>query len=120
MRLLYVVQRYGPSIAGGAEQHCREIAERMSARGHEVQVATTCAESYVDWANVYPRGVSDVNGIAYIDSGVGAAPEPGLLGIGPAREGQPNDSADRGAARVDAHARSPRSRAPPLVAPARP
>ncbi len=64
MRLVYVVQRYGPSIAGGAEQHCREIAERMSARGHDVQVATTCAESYVDWANVYPRGLSDVNGIA--------------------------------------------------------
>ena len=30
MRLLYVVQRYGETIAGGAEQHCREIAERMA------------------------------------------------------------------------------------------
>ena len=63
MRLLYVVQRYGASIAGGAEQYCREVAERMTARGHDVQVATTCAESYVDWANAYPRGVSEVNGI---------------------------------------------------------
>ena len=30
MRLLYVVQRYGETIAGGAEQHCREMAERMA------------------------------------------------------------------------------------------
>ena len=34
MRLLYVVQRYGETIAGGAEQHCREMAERMAQRGH--------------------------------------------------------------------------------------
>src|SRR4029079_6264066 len=27
-------------------------------------VPRTCCESYVDWANVYPRGLSDVNGIA--------------------------------------------------------
>ena len=30
MRILYVVQRYGETIAGGAEQHCREMAERMA------------------------------------------------------------------------------------------
>ena len=38
MRLLYVVQRYGETIAGGAEQHCREMAERMARRGHHVEV----------------------------------------------------------------------------------
>jgi glycosyltransferase involved in cell wall biosynthesis len=63
MRLLYVVQRYGASIAGGAEQHCREMAERMAARGHHVEVATTCAQSYVDWANAYPPGRSELNGV---------------------------------------------------------
>ena len=45
MRICYVVQRYGRMIAGGAEQHCREMAERMAARGHDVEVATTCATS---------------------------------------------------------------------------
>ena len=63
MRLLYVVQRYGESIAGGAEQHCREMAERMARRGHTVEVATTCAQSYVDWANAYEPGVSEIAGV---------------------------------------------------------
>ena len=63
MRLLYVVQRYGETIAGGAEQHCREIAERMAQRGHTVEVATTCAESYLDWANVYEPGRSEIRGV---------------------------------------------------------
>jgi glycosyltransferase involved in cell wall biosynthesis len=63
MRILYVVQRYGETIAGGAEQHCREIAERMARRGHQVEVATTCAQSYVDWADAYPPGRSSVNGV---------------------------------------------------------
>jgi glycosyltransferase involved in cell wall biosynthesis len=60
MRLLYVVQRYGESIAGGAEQHCREMAERMAQRGHHVEVATTCAQSYVDWADAYEPGRSTI------------------------------------------------------------
>jgi glycosyltransferase involved in cell wall biosynthesis len=63
MRLLYVVQRYGDEIAGGAEQHCREVAERMAARGHHVEVATTCAKSYVDWADEYEPGLSVSNGV---------------------------------------------------------
>ncbi len=63
MRLLYVVQRYGDSIAGGAEQYCRELAERMSARGHHVEVATTCARSYVDWADAYEPGRSASSGV---------------------------------------------------------
>lgn len=63
MRLLYVVQRYGETIAGGAEQHCREMAERMAARGHHVEVATTCAKSYVDWADFYEPGRSTIAGV---------------------------------------------------------
>jgi len=63
MRLLYVVQRYGDTIAGGAEQHCREMAERMARRGHHVEVATTCAQSYVDWADAYEPGRSTVGGV---------------------------------------------------------
>ncbi|HTL83604.1 MAG TPA: glycosyltransferase family 4 protein [Acidimicrobiia bacterium] len=63
MRICYVVQRYGRLIAGGAEQHCREMAERMAARGHHVEVATTCAESYVDWANAFEPGTSEIAGV---------------------------------------------------------
>ena len=63
MRLLFVVQRYGREIAGGAEQHCREFATRLAQRGHTVEVVTTCARSYVDWANAYDPGSSQVDGV---------------------------------------------------------
>ncbi len=64
MRLLYVVQRYGHEVAGGAELHCRQFATRMALRGHQVGVVTTCAQSYVDWANVYPPGTAEVDGVS--------------------------------------------------------
>ena len=64
MRLLYVVQRYGHEVAGGAELHCRQFATRLAGRGHEVEVLTSCAVSYVDWANEYAPGTTDVDGVA--------------------------------------------------------
>ena len=63
MRLLYVVQRYGPEVAGGAETHCRYFATRLAARGHDVEVLTTCAASHSGWANVYPEGDSEIDGV---------------------------------------------------------
>src|SRR5438046_911104 len=56
MELLFVVQRYGREVAGGAEQFCREYATRLVGRGHGVEVLTSCAVSYVDWANAFPAG----------------------------------------------------------------
>ena len=64
MRLLFVVQRYGEDVAGGAERACREYASRLAARGHEVSVATSRARSYVDWANEYPEGVTELDGVS--------------------------------------------------------
>ena len=58
MRVLYVVPRYGPLAAGGAEGACRSFATRMAARGHEVEVVTSCATSYLDWANVLEPGAA--------------------------------------------------------------
>lgn len=63
MRLLFVVQRYGREVAGGAELHCRQFATRMAERGHQVEVVTTSAQSYVDWANVYPPGSEELDGV---------------------------------------------------------
>lgn len=63
MRLLFVVQRYGPEIAGGAELTCRQFATRLARRGHDVEVLTSCAVSYVDWANVYSSGAEEVDGV---------------------------------------------------------
>ena len=38
LKLAFVVQRYGADIAGGSEAHCRELAERLSAR-HDITVS---------------------------------------------------------------------------------
>lgn len=63
MRLLYVTQRYGREVAGGAELHCRQFATHLAARGHDVGVVTTCARDYVTWANEYPAGTTDIDGV---------------------------------------------------------
>jgi glycosyltransferase involved in cell wall biosynthesis len=63
MRLLFVVQRYGVEVPGGAELAGREFASRLAARGHDVEVLTSCAVSYVDWANVYPPGTQELDGV---------------------------------------------------------
>lgn len=61
-RLAFVVQRYGLEIAGGAEYHCRLIAELL--RDHaDVCVFTTCALDYVEWKNHYPEGDTVLNGV---------------------------------------------------------
>ena len=62
VKLAVVVQRYGADINGGAEQHARYIAERLS-RHASVEVVTTCARDYVTWKNELPAGVEQVNGI---------------------------------------------------------
>ncbi len=62
MRLAFVIQRYGLEVNGGAELHCRWLAERL-ARRHEVEVFATCALDYVEWKNHYPPGTELVHGI---------------------------------------------------------
>jgi glycosyltransferase involved in cell wall biosynthesis len=55
VKLACVVQRYGTSIAGGSEAHCRELAEKLAVH-HDVTVLTTTATDYVSWANALPAG----------------------------------------------------------------
>jgi glycosyltransferase involved in cell wall biosynthesis len=62
VRVAFVVQRYGTEVVGGAELHCRWIAERVAGR-HEVEVLTTTAADYLSWQNVLPPGESRVNGV---------------------------------------------------------
>ena len=72
MRLLFVVQAYGSDVYGGAETACRQYATGMAGRGHDVEVVTSCARNYVDWADVYPPGRSEVDGVTVNRLSVGA------------------------------------------------
>jgi glycosyltransferase involved in cell wall biosynthesis len=63
VKLACVIHRYGAEIAGGSEAHCRQLAERLTASGHDVTVLTTCAQDYVTWANVYPAGRTELAGV---------------------------------------------------------
>jgi glycosyltransferase involved in cell wall biosynthesis len=63
LRLCFVVQRYGLEVVGGAELHCRWVAEHLAER-HKVEVLTTTATDYLSWENALPEGVSEVNGVA--------------------------------------------------------
>ena len=63
MRVAFVVQRYGTEVVGGAELHCRWVAEHVAGR-HEVEVLTTTATDYLTWHNVLPAGESRVNGVS--------------------------------------------------------
>lgn len=63
MKILFVVQGYGPEAIGGAESHCRMMATRLAQRGHNVDVLTSCAVSYHDWANHYEPGTSCDEGV---------------------------------------------------------
>lgn len=58
-----MVQRYGAEVPGGAELACRAFATRLAARGHRVDVLTSRALSYVDWADHYPAGSEVLDGV---------------------------------------------------------
>jgi glycosyltransferase involved in cell wall biosynthesis len=54
MRLAVVIPWFGATLRGGAEQQSRQIALRLAARGHDVEVITTCARSFADdWSENY-------------------------------------------------------------------
>lgn len=65
MKIAFVVQRYGLEVNGGAEMHCRIVAERLTPYC-EVDVITTCAIDYISWKNEYRPGDEVLNGVRVI------------------------------------------------------
>jgi glycosyltransferase involved in cell wall biosynthesis len=62
LKFAFVVQRYGEQIAGGSEQFCRALAERLARRA-SITVLTTCATDYMTWRDELPAGESELNGV---------------------------------------------------------
>jgi glycosyltransferase involved in cell wall biosynthesis len=61
-RVAIVVQRFGVEINGGAELHAMQLARRLAST-MDVEVLTSCARDYTDWALFYEPGVSTVAGL---------------------------------------------------------
>lgn len=64
-RLLFVIQRFGNEVDGGAELYCRWLASHLKDL-YEIDILTTCATSYRTWANVYPPGTFNLDGLTII------------------------------------------------------
>lgn len=63
MRLLFVVPCFGPDARGGAARHCRDFATKLALRGHQVEVATSCARTDGDWSDAYEPGATLEDGV---------------------------------------------------------
>jgi glycosyltransferase involved in cell wall biosynthesis len=62
LRVAIVVQRYGEDVNGGSETLARRIAELL-VDDVDVTVLTTCAVDYLTWADAFPPGLDEVNGV---------------------------------------------------------
>lgn len=61
-KIAFTVTRYGEQINGGAEMHCRMLAERLTER-YDVEVLTTCVQNYVTGEYGFDAGVGHLNGV---------------------------------------------------------
>ena len=62
-RIAFVPPRYGDDVMGGSEQLSRQAAQGLAARGWDVEVLTTAARNHYTWANDYPAGTTQVDGL---------------------------------------------------------
>lgn len=64
-KIAIIVQRYGKEVNGGAELHAKLLAHQL-AKKHTIEILTTTAIEYNNWANHYPSGKQTVDGIDVI------------------------------------------------------
>ncbi len=66
-RIAIVTPWFGPDLRGGAEQQSWQLAHQLAARGHAVDVLTTCCAGFNDdWARNALRQGSERNGLLTI------------------------------------------------------
>lgn len=65
-RICFVVQRYGMEVNGGAELHCRQLAEHLKSKYDDITVLTSKAIDYITWRNEYKSDEEDINGVHVI------------------------------------------------------
>jgi len=63
MRIALIIVRYGVEIVGGAETAARKLMERLAARGHHVEVLTTCLRHLQTQADAFREGQAMINGV---------------------------------------------------------
>jgi glycosyltransferase involved in cell wall biosynthesis len=61
-RIAFIIQRYGIEVNGGAEYHCRMVAEKLKDLVN-VEVLTSCAKDHNSWANEYKPGLNIINDV---------------------------------------------------------
>ncbi len=64
MKFGLVVPRYGTEVIGGTEHWLRTLCEHLvDMRGWDIEVFTTCAAEASTWADHYPAGTVEINGV---------------------------------------------------------
>lgn len=61
-KIAFVIQRYGLEVNGGAELHCRQLAEKLT-KMYQVEVLTTKATDYMTWEEVYYCDQEEIGGV---------------------------------------------------------
>lgn len=63
--LALVIPWYGKDLKGGAEQLAWQVSNRLAARGHKIEVLTTCCRAFLeDWStNHLPAGTEQIGGL---------------------------------------------------------
>ncbi len=56
--IAFIPPRFGQGVIGGAEAVLAEAAMGLAARGHNVEILTTCAKDHFTWANEFQPGVT--------------------------------------------------------------
>ena len=78
-KIAFAVHRYGLEVNGGAELHCRMLAEHLKDK-YEVEVFTSCANSVEPWDNYYHEGCEIINDILVRRFKVQGEQKPALAG----------------------------------------